>query len=132
MTQITIDIKEQSDIVVARQAVRHLARQLGFSLVDQTHLATAISELARNVIQHAGAGVCVITDASDHDVCRIQVVIEDHGPGIPDVDQAMRMGFSTSKGLGAGLPGAKRLVHEFEIKSEPGHTQIIIGMTRRV
>lgn len=130
MNENRIEIKVEADIVAARRAGREMARQLGFGSADQTRLATAISELARNVIQYAGEGVCLVTDESDQNASKIRVVVEDHGPGIPDIEQAMTDGFSTGGGLGAGLPGARRLVHEFEIESQPGHTRVTIGMSR--
>jgi len=125
-----VQIRVESDIVAARLAGRDLARQLGFGLADQTRLATAISELTRNVIQYAGTGTCTITDVSDDTVVKVRVVVEDNGPGIPDISKAMEQGFSTSRGLGAGLPGTKRLVHEFDIQSRPGHTRVTIAMAR--
>ncbi len=131
MIETVVEIKTQGDIIAARQAARQMARQLGFGSADQTRLATAVSELTRNVIQYAGEGVCVITDDSEPSMVRIRVVVEDYGPGIPDVDQAMEQGFSTGGGLGAGLPGTKRLVHSFHIESRPGHTKVVIDMTRR-
>ena len=131
MTETAVEIKAESDIVAARQAGRDLARELGFGSADQTRLATAISELARNVIQYAGTGVCTVTNASDESMIRVRVVVEDNGPGIPDIEKVMEQGFSTSNGLGAGLPGAKRLVQEFNIESEPGHTKITIVTIRR-
>ena len=126
-----VQIRQQADVVLARQAGREAAKELGFGLADQTRLATAISELARNVVQYAGAGQCIITDESDEEFIRIRVVVEDHGPGIPDIERALRDGFSTGNGLGAGLPGTKRLVHEFRIESKPGHTRITVGMRKR-
>ncbi len=131
MDQITVEIKDQKNIISARQEGRDMARRLGFRLADQTRLATAISELTRNVIQYAGSGVCMIQDMSDAHDLRIKVVVEDFGPGIPDVDKAMTYGFSTSKGLGAGLPGSKSLVQEFDIQSRPGNTKVTIVMCRR-
>jgi len=131
--ETTVEIKTQSDIIAARHAGRKAAHLLGFGLADQTRLATAISELTRNVIQYAGRGVCTIfaNDTPDPNRATIRVVVEDSGPGIPDLDQAMRPGFSTGRGLGAGLPGAKRLVDKFHIESEPGHTKITMKMARR-
>ena len=126
-----VQIRQQADVVLARQAGREAAKELGFGLADQTRLATAISELARNVVQYAGAGQCIITDESDEEFIKIRVVVEDHGPGIPDIERALRDGFSTGNGLGAGLPGTKRLVHEFRIESKPGHTRITVGMRKR-
>jgi len=120
-----------SDIVTARQACRQAARELGFGSADQTRLATAVSELVRNVIQYVGMGYCIITDESNHQEYKIRVMVEDHGLGIADLDKALENGYSTSGGLGAGLPAARRLVHEFEIKSKPGNTTITLIMKRK-
>lgn len=130
MNEERIALKGQIDVVAARQAGREMARRLGFGSADQTRLATAISELARNALQYAGEGVCLIRDESDVRRIRVKVVVEDHGPGIPDIEQAMTDGFTTSGRLGAGLPGARRLAHEFEIESEPGRTRVTIGMSK--
>lgn len=127
----TVEIKTERDIVIARQAGREMARELGFGSADQTRLATAISELARNALRYASEGTCVVTDESDRDMLRIGVTVEDHGPGILDIDRAMEDGYSTGGGLGAGLPGARRLVQEFDIESAPGHTVVSIAMVRR-
>lgn len=124
-------IKSENDVIITRQAGREFARELGFGLADQTRLATAISELVRNVIQYAGEGCCFIIDESDQKMAKIRIVIEDYGPGISDVEKAMETGFSTSTGLGTGLPGAKRLVHEFKLESESGHTKITMVMSKR-
>lgn len=126
-----VEIRDSTDIVTARQAGREMARKLGFGSADQTRLATAISELTRNVIQYAEKGVCVITDTSDKRMAKIQVKVEDHGPGIVDIGKAMKQGYTTGKGLGAGLPGTRRLVQEFNIESGPGHTLVTIVMTRQ-
>lgn len=131
MKGINVGVRSQADVVAARQTGREMARRLGFGSADQTRLATAISELARNVIQYAGEGVCVITDRSNGSTMSIRVVVEDHGPGIPDIEKALEDGFSTGSGLGAGLAGAKRLVDEFHIESEPGHTSVTIVISRR-
>jgi len=125
-----IEIKSESDIVVARSAGRELARNLGFGIANQTRLATAISELTRNVIRYAGTGMCKLFDESNPAELAIRAVIEDEGPGIEDIDQAMGDGFSTGKSLGAGLPGTKRLVNEMHILSRPGHTVITIAITQ--
>lgn len=132
MSETSVEINVEGDIVVARSAGRELAREIGFGSADQTRLATAISELTRNVIQYAGSGVCTVIDESTDGAAGIRVTVEDHGPGISDVEQAMEDGFSTSRGLGAGLPGTRRLVHEFHLESEPGHTKVTIAMTRRL
>ncbi|MBW1741657.1 MAG: anti-sigma regulatory factor [Deltaproteobacteria bacterium] len=131
MTKTLVEILDQRDIITARQAGRNMVRSLGFGSADQTRVATAISELTRNVIQYAGEGVCIITDESNDSMNRIRVVVEDNGPGIADIDKAMMDGFSTGKSLGAGLPGTRRLAHEFEIESKPGHTKVSIVMKRR-
>ncbi len=126
-----VEIKGSEDIVSARMAGREMAKELGFGSADQTRLATAISELSRNVIQYAKEGSCIITDESDESKIKIRVIVEDHGPGIPDIAQAAKQGYSTGGGLGAGLPGTKRLVQEFDIKSTPGHTLVNIVLTKR-
>lgn len=125
-----IEIEGENAVVAARAAGRDMARDLGFGLADQTRLATAISELVRNVIRYAGTGQCLLVDESDQSLLKIHVTIEDDGPGIPDIDRAMEDGFSTAKGLGAGLPGAKRLVQEFDIVSRHGHTVVSIALTK--
>ncbi|MEE9199244.1 MAG: anti-sigma regulatory factor [Dehalococcoidia bacterium] len=122
-----MELKHESDVVMARLAGRDTARRLGFGSADQTRLATAISELGRSIVQNKGSGVCLIRDKSSKDVIRVQVVVEGHGPGIPDIDQALTEG----RDPGAGLPAAKRLMQEFNIESEPGHTKITIAMARR-
>ena len=130
MTERRVEIKAESDIVAARQAGREMARELGFGSANQTRLATAISELTRNVIQYAGEGNCIITDESDENEIRVQAVVEDHGPGIHDVEKAMEDGFSTRTGLGAGLPGTKRLVKDFAIESNTAYTRITISVVQ--
>ena len=130
MNEQRIVLKGQIDVVAARQAGREMARRLGFGSADQTRLATAISELARNALQYAGEGDCLVSDESDEHRARVKVVVEDHGPGIPDLEKALEYGFSTGGGLGAGLPGARRLVHEFDIQSQPGHTRVTMAMNR--
>jgi len=108
------------DVVIVRQAVRRQAIEIGFSLVDQTKIVTAASELARNAILHGGGGRASIDVLMNGTRRGIRLVVEDDGPGIADVEQAMRDGFSTVGGLGLGLSGAKRLSSEFSISSEPG------------
>jgi serine/threonine-protein kinase RsbT len=108
------------DVVIVRQLVREWAIAAGFSLVDQTKLVTAASELARNQVEYGGGGQVVLQALNDGAKRGLRLVFEDKGPGIKDVEQAMRDGFSTSSGLGLGLGGAKRLVNEFDIQSRPG------------
>ncbi len=128
----SIELQEEIDVVRARRQGRDMARDLGFRSTDQTRLATAISELARNVLNFAGSGICLITGEWEESNRSIRVVVEDHGPGISDVHLAMEDGFSTGKGLGAGLPGTRRLVDEFDIQSQPGHTRVSIMMRRKL
>jgi serine/threonine-protein kinase RsbT len=114
-------------IVIVRQAVRQRAIELGFSLVDQTKIVTASSELARNAIQHGGGGRATIETVTDGIRRGLRLTIEDQGPGIADIELAMKDGYSTGGGLGLGLSGAKRLSNEFSIASAPGQgTRIVI------
>ena len=116
-----VPIKQESDIVTARQQGRALAAQSGFSSIEQTFIATAISEVARNIIVYAGSGEIVLrTVQRNGGKPGIVIVARDQGPGIPDVALAMRNGYSTANSLGLGLPGAKRMMDEFEIVSEMG------------
>jgi serine/threonine-protein kinase RsbT len=105
------------DIILSRQLAREMARELGFGLADQTRITTAVSELSRNIYLYAGTGRVIIKAVSSAKK-GIEIVAKDKGPGIPDIELAMQDGYSTSKALGQGLPGTKRLMDEFEIKSE--------------
>jgi serine/threonine-protein kinase RsbT len=117
----TITLEQDHDIAVARNEVRALAAALGFRALDQTRLATVASELARNVVKYAGSGRLIAQPTTTPDGRQaLRLIFEDRGPGIPDIDAAMRDGFSTGRGLGKGLPGSKRLVDEFKIESEVG------------
>lgn len=120
MRKKEISVKEELDIVTARQAGRELSRSLGFSVVDQTRITTAISELARNIVLYATEGKIMIRAINTGYYQGIEVVAEDKGPGILNVEKAMEDGYSTSNGLGAGLPGVRRLMDEFELKTNPG------------
>lgn len=126
-----VEVRETKDIVLARRLARELAASLGFGKADQTRLATAVSELARNVVEYAGSGECKIFDVSDSLFSCVKVVVEDHGPGIADIERAMQDGFSTGGSLGAGLPGTRRLIDSFKIESQPGLTRITITLSRR-
>lgn len=126
-----IRITEDMDVVRARAEARRLAGTLGFGLGDQTRLATAVSELSRNVLLYAGHGQCEINDISTATDIGIRIVFEDNGPGIADVDKALQDGYSTSGGLGAGLPGTRRLMDSFAIESRPGLTRVDIALQRR-
>ena len=115
-----VPIVSDADIVVARRCGRELASGHGFSSTDLLLITTAISELARNIVLYARNGVIVLRGIQDHGKPGIMVTAEDQGPGIADVDQAVRDGFSTSGNLGLGLPGVRRLMDEMQIRSEVG------------
>jgi serine/threonine-protein kinase RsbT len=115
-----IPLKNSSDIVLARQKVRRWAIDLHFSLVDQTKLVTAASELARNALDHGKGGEMTIETLNSGARAGLRLTFEDHGPGIPDIERAMRDGYTSGGGLGLGLGGSKRLVNEFNIESEVG------------
>lgn len=117
---IHLPIRSDVDIVLARQQARALARDLGFSGSDQTLIATALSELARNIVQYARCGEIVLRKARRGLRPGLVIIAQDQGPGIADVELAMQDGYSTGNGLGLGLPGAKRLMDEFEIASRLG------------
>ncbi|HKC16838.1 MAG TPA: anti-sigma regulatory factor [Steroidobacteraceae bacterium] len=118
---IPIAIASDKDIVEARQRGRALALELGFSVGDTALIATAISELARNIVSYAGHGMITLRQHSLVGRVSVAIVATDHGPGIADVALALRDGYSSSGGLGLGLPGVRRLMDEFEIVSKPGH-----------
>ncbi|MEE8046371.1 MAG: anti-sigma regulatory factor [Dehalococcoidia bacterium] len=131
-TSELVTIQKDADVVTARRAGRDMAKLIGFGSADQTRLATAISELTRNVIKYAGSGECTIYDESNDSRNRIRVIVEDHGPGIPDIETAMEDGYTTGGTMGAGLPGTRRLVNEFNIESAPGLTRVEIAMEKQV
>src|SRR5579862_1047180 len=114
----TLDIRSEQDVVSVRQAVKAWAAQLSFSVVDQTKIVTAASELGRNTFIYGGGGNAKLEILSEGMRKGLRITFEDHGPGIPDVEQAMQDGFTTGKGLGLGLSGAKRLVNDFKIASQ--------------
>jgi serine/threonine-protein kinase RsbT len=124
-------VQSAEDVVAIRQAVRQRAVELGFNLVDQTKIVTAASELARNTVQYGGGGRVTIAAVEDFGRRGIRLTFEDDGPGIPDIDLAMKDGFTTGGGLGLGLSGARRLSNDFTIESEPGKgTRVIITRWR--
>ena len=118
--ELQVAISSATDIVTARQKGRALAMELGFDGSDLTLIATAISEVARNIVDHAKHGVIILSPANHGSKHGIVILARDEGPGIPDVNQAMQYGFSTRKGLGVGLPGAKWLMDEFDIDTRVG------------
>ncbi|MEV4454925.1 anti-sigma regulatory factor [Microbispora sp. NPDC049633] len=115
-----LPITTNGDVVLVRQQVRSLAAEIGLSLVDQTKVVTAASELARNALVHAGGGRVLIEVLQGGRRSGLRLVFSDEGPGIPDVDQALTEGWSTAGGLGLGLSGSRRLVDEFDLVSAPG------------
>lgn len=120
-------IESEGDIVAARRVVRDAAVHLGFGVTDVTRIVTASSELTRNILRYAGAGEMRLRRVNLEERGGLEMVFEDHGPGIADLDSAMSAGFSTSGGLGLGLPGTKRLMDEMEIHSTAGvGTRIVI------
>jgi serine/threonine-protein kinase RsbT len=125
--EIRVPIHTDQDIVLARQKGRALAMEFGFSAGDATIIATAISELARNIVSYARKGEITLAKITSGNGKGLSIIATDDGPGIPDIRQALRDGFSTSGSLGMGLPGVRRLMDEFEISSQPG-----LGTTVRV
>ncbi len=122
-----IHIENNMDLVTARQSVRTIAKNLNFNIVNRTKLITAVSELTRNVLVYAGKGEIII-ELIETDIKKgLRITVTDEGPGIPDVDLATTDGFSTSKGLGKGLSGTKKLMDEFFIQTEVGKgTEVVI------
>jgi len=118
--EVCVPIAADADIVVARGEGRALAGRLGFTRTDATLIATAISEVGRNILVHAGSGVVELAEAADDHRVAIVVIARDDGPGIPDIQSALREGFATGDGLGLGLPGSQRLMDEFVIDTKLG------------
>jgi serine/threonine-protein kinase RsbT len=116
----TLALRSDEDVVRARQISRQWAVELGFSLVDQTKIVTAASELARNTIIYGGGGTLQLEMLNDAHRRGLRLTFEDQGPGIPNIEMALRDGFTTGSGLGLGLGGAKRLMNDFTISSTPG------------
>ena len=120
-----LPVASDADIVAVRQRVRAMAVESGYSLVDQTKIVTAASELARNTVVHGGGGTVEIDVLLDGARRGLRLTFRDHGPGIPDVAAAMRDGFTTGGGLGLGLGGARRLCNDFDIQSTPGQGTVV-------
>jgi serine/threonine-protein kinase RsbT len=118
--EVRVAIRTDADVVTARQEARAMGAGLGFSSTDLTLLATAISEIARNITTYAGEGEVALRVLRDGDRDGIEVLATDQGPGIDDIELAMQDGFTTGSGLGLGLPGTRRLVDEFELRTRPG------------
>ncbi|QEM12436.1 serine/threonine-protein kinase RsbT [Mucilaginibacter gossypiicola] len=120
LSKDTVQVLKEQDVVFLKNRVKEVAVRIKMGLVNQTRLLTAASELVRNMMRYANGGVCQIEVVSSGRNNGVRLVFSDKGPGIPDIEAAMRDGFSTGKSLGLGLPGTKRLVNEFEIKSKVG------------
>jgi serine/threonine-protein kinase RsbT len=118
--EVCVPIERDTDIVTARQEGRQLAAATGFSSTDQTIIALAISEIARNIVSYAQRGKVTLSRMDEGGRRGVLIVAQDDGPGIPDIDLAMRDGYSTGRSLGVGLPGAKRVMDEFYLVSAPG------------
>jgi serine/threonine-protein kinase RsbT len=116
----TLPVQSQDDVVLVRQAVRKWAQELGFSLVDQTKVVTAASELGRNTVIHGGGGTALLELLNDGMRRGLRLTFEDKGTGIADIELALKEGYTTGSGLGLGLPGSKRLVNEFDVVSRIG------------
>jgi serine/threonine-protein kinase RsbT len=120
-----LPIKDSSDVVFVRQRVRAWAIDLKFSLVDQTKIVTAASELGRNTLEHGGGGELEIAEAGDGVRKGIRLTFSDQGPGIEDIKLAMSDGYTSKQGMGLGLGGSKRLMNEFDIKTVPGEGTVV-------
>jgi serine/threonine-protein kinase RsbT len=131
VSRAVLPIRSSEDIVRVRQSTRVNAIAQGLTLVDQTKLVTAASELARNTLDYGGGGEVEISRIDEAPRKGVRLIFSDHGPGIPDIDAALRDGFTTGNGLGLGLGGARRLCNEFSIDSRPGNgTRITIARWR--
>jgi serine/threonine-protein kinase RsbT len=131
--QREMPIRSESDIVSTRRMVREVTQGMGFGITDVTRIVTATSELARNIVLYAGSGVIRWRELARSGSIGVELTLEDTGPGIASIEEAMQAGYTTSGGLGLGLPGTKRLMDEFEIASEVGKgTRITVRKWRRL
>jgi serine/threonine-protein kinase RsbT len=121
----SLEIRNSNDIVRVRQRTREWSVEVGFSLVDQTKMVTAASELARNTLEHGGGGTARLELLADNGRRGLRLTCQDQGPGITDLEQALRDGYTSRGGLGLGLGGARRLANEFAIESRPGEGTIV-------
>jgi serine/threonine-protein kinase RsbT len=126
LSKDTIQVFKEQDVVFFKNRVKEVAVRVKMGLVNQTRLLTAASELVRNMMRYAEGGVCIIEVVSSGRINGVRLTFSDRGPGIPDLAAAMRDGFSTGKSLGLGLPGAKRLVNEFDLKSKVGEGTVVM------
>lgn len=118
--QAHFQLASDLDVLAARRGVRDWARDIGLTLLDSTKVVTATSELARNTVVHGGGGVMCLEVVRRADRQGLRVTFQDHGPGIPEIELAMKDGYTTAGGMGIGLPGARRLVNDFQMSSTPG------------
>jgi serine/threonine-protein kinase RsbT len=127
----TLPVRSSGEVVSVRHIVRKYAVEIGFSLVEQTKIVTAASELARNMVEYGGGGAVTLEAVDDGIRKGLRLIFEDQGPGIPDVDAALRDGFTTGGGMGLGLGGARRLSNEFELRTVRGEgTRVSIARWR--
>jgi serine/threonine-protein kinase RsbT len=127
----TVPVRSSAEVVNVRHVVRRWAIELGFSLIEQTKIVTAASELARNMVDYGKGGALLVEALEDSHRKGLRLTFEDHGPGIEDIDQALRDGFTSGNGMGLGLGGAKRLSNDFSIDSKPGEgTRVMIARWR--
>ncbi len=124
--QRRLPVETEGDIITARQVGRDMASQLGFSISDLTLIATAISEIARNIVDHAGRGEIFFDFCENGTAAGICITAKDSGPGIEDIPQAMEDGWTSKKGLGLGLPGSRRIMDEFAIESKKGKGTTVV------
>jgi len=125
LSKDTVQVLKETDVVFLRNRVKEVAVKIKMGLVNQTRLLTAASELVRNMMRYANGGSCIIEVVSSGRNNGVRLTFSDSGPGIPDIAAAMRDGFSTGRSLGLGLPGTKRLVNEFDIKSKVGEGTVV-------
>lgn len=120
LKKVEMPLAAQADIVAVRHAVRSLAVEIGLTIIDQTKVVTAASELARNTVIHGGGGAATLEIVNENMKQGLRLTFEDKGPGMPDIERALQDGYSSGQGLGLGLGGARRLCNEFSIRSQPG------------
>ena len=124
-TERNVLIKDEYDIVTARATGKQMAIEIGLGIVDQSRIATAVSELARNIVVYAGKGVISFERLTEGDRSGLEIIAADSGPGIADIEIAMCDGFTSGGGMGVGLPGTKRLMDDFKLESEAGKGTVI-------
>lgn len=126
--ELHLPIHSDAELLAARQKARQAASELGFGPKDITSIVTSISELARNMLMYAGSGEVIVRGVNGARGIGLEVIARDDGPGIPDLRRALMDGYSTSGGLGMGLPGVRRLMDEFDVQSESGHGTIVTAL----